>query len=177
MNTDVINSFSKEEKYVTNSKLQSDSGRPRAFDTIVWGGLTAGVLDSVDAVIAFGLNGMNPIQVLQFIASGLLGTAAFKGGLATAGLGALLHFLIALVVAAVFYFASLKLPALYQQAAIWGLVYGTAVYLFMNCLVLPFSAVPKGPFSLPLFLNGLIGHALFVGFPIAWFARRSARTT
>jgi hypothetical protein len=46
-------------------------GRPRAFDTIVWGGLVAGVLDSIDADVAFGLNGMNPIQVLQFIASGL----------------------------------------------------------------------------------------------------------
>jgi hypothetical protein len=59
-------------------------GRPRAFDTIVWGGLVAGVLDSIDADVAFGLNGMNPIRVLQFIASGLLGLASFKGGLATA---------------------------------------------------------------------------------------------
>lgn len=45
---------------------------PHAFGTIFWGGLTAGVLDSVDAVIAFGLKGMNPIQVLQYIASGAL---------------------------------------------------------------------------------------------------------
>jgi hypothetical protein len=65
---------------------------PHAFGTIFWGGLTAGVLDSVDAVIAFGLKGMNPIQVLQCIASGALGSDAFKGGLATAALGAALHF-------------------------------------------------------------------------------------
>jgi len=44
----------------------------------------------------------------------------------------------------------------------------------MNFLVLPLSAVPKSPFSLPLFLNGVFGYAIFVALPIAWFARRSA---
>ena len=148
--------------------------KPRALDTIVWGGLAAGVFDSVDAIIAFGLlKGMNPIQILQFIASGLLGPDSFKGGLATAALGAGLHFFIAFVAAGAYYAASLKLPALYRQATTWGLTFGVAVYIFMNYLVLPLSAVPKSPISLALFLNGVIGHAVFVGFPIAWFARRS----
>ena len=151
--------------------------RPSPFQTIVWGGLTAGVLDSIDAVVAFGLKGTNPIQVLQYVASGLLGACSFQGGLATAALGAGLHFLIAFVVAAVYYAASLRLPALYQQAATWGPLYGAVVYLFMNYFVLPLSAVPKSPFSLPLFLNGIFGHAIFVGFTIAWFARRSAKTS
>src|SRR5216684_4649133 len=91
----------------------------RAFDTIFWGGLTAGVLDSIDAVITFGLKGMNSIQVLQYIASGALGGDAFKGGLATAALGAALHFFIAFVVAAVYYTASRKLTALYRDPTIW----------------------------------------------------------
>jgi uncharacterized membrane protein YagU involved in acid resistance len=177
MNAAAYSNLKEKGKYMTNTNTGMFSGLPRALDTVLWGGLIAGILDSVDAVIAFGLKGMNPTQVLQYIASGLLGTAAFQGGLATAALGALLHFFIAFAVSTVFYVASLKLPALYRQAAIWGLVYGAAVYLFMNYLVLPLSAVPKTPFSLALFLNGVIGHALFVGFPIAWFARRSARTT
>ena len=33
---------------------------PRAFDTILGDGLTAGILDSIDAVIAFGFKGVNP---------------------------------------------------------------------------------------------------------------------
>ena len=147
---------------------------PRGYDTILWGGLTAGILDSIDAVVAFGLTGMNPIQVLQYVASGALGSEAFKGGLATAALGAALHFFIAFVVAAVFYAASRKLSALYRNPAIWGPAFGVTVYLFMNFLVLPLSAVPKSSFSLGLFLNGVFGHAIFVGLPIAWFARRSA---
>lgn len=147
---------------------------PLAFDTIIWGGLTAGILDATDGVIAFGFKGMNPIQVLQYIASGALGVDAFKGGLSTAALGAFFHFFIAFVVAAVYYGASRKLTALYRNPTTWGLAYGAAVYLFMNYLVLPLSAVPKSPFSLALFLNGILGHALFVGLPIAWFAHRSA---
>ena len=38
-----------------------------------------GVLDSVDPVIAFGLKGMNPIQVLQYVASGLFGRQFIPG--------------------------------------------------------------------------------------------------
>jgi uncharacterized membrane protein YagU involved in acid resistance len=148
---------------------------PRAFDTIVYGGLIAGTLDAIDGVVAFGFKGMNPIQVLQYIASGLLGTNSFRGGFATAGIGALLHYFIAFVVALVYYTFARRLSALRNQAVTWGLTYGSAVYILMDYLVLPLSAVPKSPFSLALFLNGIIGHALFVGLPIALFARRSER--
>ena len=140
---------------------------------IFWGGFIAGVLDAVDGVIAYGTQGLNPIQVLQYIASGLLGKAAFEGGLATAGLGAALHFLIAFVAAAVYVAAGRWIPALRQKAVTLGPLYGAAVYFFMNYLVLPLSAVGHSPFKLGLFLNGVIGHALFVGLPIAWFARKT----
>jgi hypothetical protein len=81
------------------AELPSRQREPaRAFDTILYGGSIAGTLDAIDGVVAFGLKSMNPIQVLQYIASGLLGVDSFKGGLATAGLGALLHYFIAFVV-------------------------------------------------------------------------------
>jgi hypothetical protein len=143
---------------------------------ILWGGLIASVLDATDGVVAYYIaNGSNPIQVLQYIASGMLGPDSFKGGLATAGLGALLHFFIGFTVAAVYVLASQKLTALAQKPAVFGLLYGAAVYFFMNYVVLPYSAVPTGPFSLGLFINGVIGHALFVGLPIAYYASRAAQ--
>jgi hypothetical protein len=160
---------------MVSRNLGSATPRPRALATIVWGGLLAGTLDAVDGVVAFGSKGMNPIQVLQYIASGLFGLASFQGGLKTAGLGALLHYFIAFVVAAVYYAASVKLPSLHVHPVKWGLTYGVAVYLVMNYVVLPLSAVSTSPFSLALFLNGVIGHAIFVGFAIAWLAHRSAR--
>ena len=88
----------------------------------------------------------------------------------------MLNYFITFVVALVYYTFSRKLSALHKQAVTQGLAYGAAVYVFMNYLVLPLSAVAKSPFSVPLFLNGIIGHALFVGLPIAWCARRSTGT-
>lgn len=159
---------------MTDLSITGNSRSPRAFDTIVWGGLLAGTLDAVDGVVAFGLKGMNPIQVLQYIASGLLGVSSFQGGFQTAALGVVLHYFIAFAVAAFYFAASLRLPALHRRPVAWGLAYGAMVYFFMNYVVLPLSAVPKSPFSLALFFNGVIGHAIFVGFVIAWFAHRSA---
>ena len=140
---------------------------------IFWGGLVAGILDAVDGVIAFGTQGLNPIQVLQYIASGALGQSAFHGGLATAALGAAFHFSIAWVAAGVFVLATRRLEILKTHAVPAGLLYGAAVYFFMNYLVLPLSAVAASTFHLGLFLNGVIGHALFVGLPISLFARRA----
>jgi uncharacterized membrane protein YagU involved in acid resistance len=139
---------------------------------IFWGGLVAGILDAVDGVIAFSTQGLNPIQVLQYIASGALGQSAFHSGLATAALGAAFHFSIAWVAASVFVLATRRLEILKTHAAPAGLLYGAAVYFFMNYLVLPLTAVAASTFHLGLFLNGVIGHALFVGLPISLFARR-----
>jgi uncharacterized membrane protein YagU involved in acid resistance len=116
---------------------------------------------------------LNPIQVLQYIASGVLGKSAFQGGFAAAAVGAAFHFSIAWVAAAVFVLASRRLEIFRTHAVPTGLLYGVAVYFFMNYVVLPLSAVAPGTFQLGLFLNGVIGHALFVGLPISLFARRA----
>lgn len=150
-------------------------GRPRALDTIVAGGLVVGVLDGLDALIFFGLRGSSPRGIFQYIASGLLGRAAFSGGAKTFVLGVLLHFLNATIFATIYYFASRRLPMLIRQALVWGPLYGIVVYFAMNFVVVPLSAAPKIPFRFAPFLNGVIGHALLVGLPIAILARRSAR--
>jgi uncharacterized membrane protein YagU involved in acid resistance len=156
-------------------------GRPRAFDTIVYGGLTAGVLDISYAIIFFGIrNGAKPARILQSVASGLLGRdAARAGGLKTALLGLFLHFLNAFIIATIFYGASRILPTLIRHAVIWGLLYGVAVYFVMNYIVIPLSAIGPGTGSAPwaVFLSGLIVHAFLIGLPIALFAKRSARTS
>lgn len=148
---------------------------PDLKNTVLWGGLAAGALDATDGVVAYGFLGQNPIQVLQYIASGALGKESFNGGLATAAAGAAIHFLIAFTVAAVYYVAAKKIPLLISKPVTCGLLFGASVYLAMNYLVLPFSRVPASPFLMGLFLNGIIGHALFVGLPIALFARREGR--
>ncbi|MGD0579747.1 MAG: hypothetical protein ABSC08_12545, partial [Bryobacteraceae bacterium] len=148
--------------------------RPRAIDTIVYGGLVAGLLEVLDSVVVFGFQGRDPIELLQYIASGAMGPDAFSGGYETAAVGTAFHFLIAFVTAAVYYEASRLLPALCRRPAVWGPIFGVGAYFFMNYGVLPFTAVSKTPFSIALLLNGIIGHAVLVGLPIALFARNSA---
>src|SRR5262245_44693959 len=96
---------------------------------ILWGGLICGIMDMTAACIFYGvLRGVQPIKIMQSVASGLLGAASYNGGIATAALGLFLHFVIAYGAATVFYFASRKLLFMTQHAIICGLLYGIAVY-------------------------------------------------
>ncbi len=158
---------------------QSKMGGPRnatgslpLFQAIIYATLLAGALDATDGVVFFGLHGLNPIQVLQYIASGLLGAESFRGGLATAGLGVLVHFSIALVVAAIYLLASRRIPALHSRWVMFGLLYGTAVWAVMNLVILQLTAVAPSHITTAALLNGVIGHALFVGLPIGFFANK-----
>lgn len=161
---------------VTLSADASPLGRPRAFDTILYGGLAVAILDGLFALIFYGLIlGVKPLRIFQSVASGALGRASFDGGTQTFLLGILLHFVVATCIAAVYYVASLKLPVLIHRAVICGLVYGMIAYIVMNYVVIPLSAASPGRFSLRTFLPAFIGHAFLVGLPVALIARRSAK--
>ncbi|HMF57195.1 MAG TPA: hypothetical protein VK619_12710 [Pyrinomonadaceae bacterium] len=150
--------------------------RPRAFDTILYGGLVVGILDGLFALIFYGLIlGVKPVRIFQSVASALLGKASYEGGVQTFLLGILLHFVVASCIAAVYYAASLKLPVLINHAVVCGLIYGMLAYLGMNYVVIPLSAIGLRPTSLRTFLPAFIGHALLVGLPIGLIARRSAK--
>lgn len=152
--------------------------RPRAFDTILYGGLVVGILDGLFAFIFYGLIlGAKPLRIFQGVAAGVLGRASFEGGTKTFVLGILLHFIVATCIAAVYYLASLKLPFLIHHAVICGLIYGMIAYLGMNYIVIPLSAIGLRPFSFGTFLPAFIGHAVLVGLPVALIARRSARAS
>ena len=151
--------------------------KPRAFDTILYGGLTAGTLDILDAFIVSGLRGGSPERVLRYIASGLMGSSAAQGGIEMPALGLGLHFVIALGAAATYWAASQKLAILTKRPVVSGLAFGICVWAFMRYVVVPLSLVRGGAGSPPLLLllNQLGIHALGVGLPIALFASRSAR--
>jgi len=52
-----------------------------------------------------------------------------------------------------------------------GIVYGVLVYLFMNRVVIPLSAIGAASWPvLPVLANGLLIHAFGIGIPSAIFA-------
>jgi asparagine N-glycosylation enzyme membrane subunit Stt3 len=138
-------------------------------------GLTCSVMDISAALIVYGAMGAKPLRLLQGIAGGVLGPRAYKGGLPAALLGLLLHFVIAFAAATIFFLASRLIRFLIDQAVLSGVLYGIAVYFFMNRVVVPLSAATKYPFSLKAILIGVVIHIFCVGMPISLNIRKYAR--
>lgn len=149
-----------------------------AVKTVFYGGLVVGILDGLFALIFYSLIlGAKPSQIFQTIAAGLLGKSSYEGGNSTVLLGLLLHFVVAACIAAVYYAASLKLSVLTRYAVVSGLIYGIIAFLGLNYVVIPLSAAGSAPFSLSVFLTGLVAHAFLVGLPISLLTKRFAKSS
>src|SRR5215471_2254620 len=147
--------------------------KSRVTMAILTGGLIAGVLDITFAFVRSGINGRTPINVLHSVASGLLGQPAYSGGVPVAILGLVLHFLIATIWTTIYVVASRPLTFLVRYAAVCGILYGVIIYVGMNFVVLPLSAVPfKITYTAPVWIPGLLCHMFLIGLPIALVTRR-----
>ena len=137
------------------------------------GGLIAATLDIVYAFVFFGFRGVSATRVLQSIASGLLGSRAYEGGVSTALIGFVLHFALMLIIALIFHVAARRIPPLIRHPITIGAAFGIVVYWVMNLVVLPLSAFP-GTFAFdPVIVpTGLLVHAFLIGVPIAMSVRR-----
>lgn len=152
-----------------------------AFSAILVGGAIGGACDIAYAITFSAFRGVPAMRVLQSVASGLLGKAAFDGGLSAAMLGLVLHFLIAFSAAAIFYFAAKTMPILVRHAVPFGILYGLAIFAIMNLVVLPLSAFPrKVTFPLLATTTGLFVHMFLIGLPISlavrWALSEKARS-
>jgi Na+/alanine symporter len=150
----------------TNSRTSAPAQTPHPVPAILVGGLIAGTIDALLAFHSFGP------RMPQGIASGLIGRSAFQGGTATWILGLALHFFIALSMAAVYYAASRKLRFLTEYPLVCGLFYGMGLYLVMNLVVVPLSAIhARGPLNREDLIQGLLVHMFLIALPIAYSVR------
>src|SRR5690606_38395605 len=101
---------------------------------IFYGGFVAGSLDILAAAL---INRVDPLITMRAIASGLLGRAAYQGGLPVARLGLLLQWAMSLLIAAIFVFAAGRLAWLGRRWVAAGLLYGVAVFVVMEYVVVP----------------------------------------
>lgn len=151
------------------------AGTPRASHVILGAGLTAAALDIVNAMVFWSLYaGTPPSRILQSIAAGLQGKAAFAGGAASAALGLAFHVLIMCAMAAVYWLACRRWRWMLDRPLAAGIGYGLATWAAMNYVVVPASRASSPPFILPWFIDGLLAHLLLVGLLFAFVARRSA---
>ena len=146
--------------------------RPALWKVIIGATLMVGTLDISDAFIFYGLRGVTPTRILQGIASGVLGRAAFAMGHRSALLGLFCHYFIAFSATTVFLLASHKLPVA-RHPFLYGTLFGVALYLVMNYIVLPLSQIGLRPIPplIPL-INGVAALIVCIGIPLALIARR-----
>jgi hypothetical protein len=119
-------------------------------------------------------------RLFQGIAYAVLGPSALTGGWATASLGVLLHFSVALAWSVVWMLAYERSDLLLRatitapRAIIVGAAYGIFVWLAMHFIVLPLTYAKPGP--LLNFGSILVGvaHLLVVGPPIVLIERTRA---
>jgi hypothetical protein len=140
---------------------------------IVIGGMFIFIIEIIHQAIFITLIRKTPfILIWQYIASGLLGEAAFAGGVATALLGVFFHLIISFVVTAVFILAADRIPLLRRNIIVGSLLYGFGVFIVLNMIVIPLSAAPVLPVpALPWLIEAILEHTLLVGLPLGMLVR------
>ena len=135
---------------------------------VLLGGILAATIDLGAACL---ISGRSLQAILHTIAGGLLGEASFRGGAATALLGALLQELMGILIAAMYVSSARYWRALARRWLLGGLAYGVVVFVVMNYVVVPLSAWHRLPqFSPRPFWENLAAMLLF-GVIVASFAR------
>jgi hypothetical protein len=143
---------------------------------IVLGGMFIFIIQAIHMWIVPVLIQKTPFVVAwQYIASGALGMSAFEGGGATALVGVLFPFIFSFVIAAVFILAADRIPLLHRNIIPVSLLYGFAVFIVMNMIVIPLSATPPVPApTLPWLIEAIIEHTLLIGLALGLLVRWNA---
>lgn len=138
--------------------------------------LVAGTLDILSAFVFAGMAGMSPVAVLAYVASGPFGDGVRSGGPPWAAAGLAVHFAIMACMAAAYFLAARRIPALVRHPAAAGIAYGLLLWLVMYWAVKPLrwpdAPLPHTAWGIG---NALFSHCLLVGLPIALLAARHFR--
>lgn len=140
------------------------------------GGVVAGVLDIWAAAIA---NGLPADVIMRAIARGVLGPEAMKGGTEAAVLGFALQVFMGGLIGVIYGFAATRLPVLIKQWIPMGLAYGVGIFIVMNYVVVPLSAVGrmttfKTTADMATHLAIMIAFGLFVAAATSLGAKRAS---
>jgi len=104
----------------------------------------------------------------QFVASGLLGKAAY-GNPGAVMLGVAVHFAVGIAWGIGYAYVAARTSQVRQRPAISGVVFGLLVMVAMQLV-----EVAAGIYTLPntlLFFNGVVAHVACFGLPVAYIVR------
>ncbi|MCG2617819.1 DUF1440 domain-containing protein [Terrimonas sp. NA20] len=138
-------------------------------------GLLAGTMDILAAFIKYSLEGKKDVTViLRYIATGVLGKEAMKGGPGIALFGLALHYFIAFVFTILLFLLYEKMRLTRYHPLLIGFMYGIFTWLAMNLVILPLSHVPggRGPINWEQAVIGSLILIACIGFPVSLLARK-----
>lgn len=116
------------------------------------------------------------MQILHAVGSGLVGPDIREIGVIGAVIGAVCHFAISIILAALYLAGARFAPVLLERPVLSGVVYGTFVFGVMNAIVVPLSLAAER--STPpdhITLLGWGANVMF-GVVLAWVAARMSRS-
>ena len=149
------------------------------FPTVILAAFLAGLLDLVAAIIVYSvfMNKTTALKIMQSVASGVFGPAAYSGGLTMAVYGIVFHFIISLIFTVFYFFIYPRIAFLRQERVLSGIVYGVFIWLVMNLIVLPIAFSGLLPSHLPSAIIGMAIVVIAVGLPISLIAHFYFRRT
>ena len=154
----------------------TSSSKTSAVATITKATIISGALDATAGVVVYWIfKGLNPLQVLQYIASGIFGPSVINGSFLYVLIGLALHFVIAFAFTYAYYLAYPFIKSFAKNTFLNGLIYGAFIWVLMNYLILPYSNIPHSPKDFVSFLE-LVWHSALVGLPISIVVEKYLKT-
>lgn len=138
---------------------------------VLLAGIIVGTLDISAAMLQFFIKtGKDPFIVLKFVASGVFGSAAMKGGADMIAWGFLFHYIIAMSFTVFFFWLCSRRPSLLQNRLLTGIGYGIFTWAVMRFVVVPLSLTNKQPATLSGTIMAILILVVCIGIPLAYMA-------
>ena len=158
-------------RHLTNHSSTMD----RRFSKFLGAGLLTGTLDIIAAFALYYFKTQkDPLVILKYIASGVLGKRAYSGGQGVLFAGLMLHFLIATIFSVLFFLLYPHLKKYIGNKVVVAIIYGLFIWIVMNMIVVPLSAIKPAAFDV---VNALINAVILIlcfGFPLVYLAEKKA---
>ena len=148
--------------------------RKELIRAVVIGGLIAGAVDIGAAVL---ISHAAPDAIMRAIARGLLGRPAMQGGAPVAAFGLVLQLAMGALIGLIYGLGCHRWPVLARRWIPAGLAFGVGVFVVMNWVVVPLSAIRKFPRFTPLDVAENLAAMLVFGLIVAFAASRGERLT
>ena len=140
------------------------------FISLVLTSLLTGTLDAFAAILIS--HKIPPAVIFRFIASGWFGRSAMSGGTGMVLGGLIFHYLIAAIFSITLFLIYPVILKILKNKYLIGIIYGLAIWVIMNFVVLPFTNIPKshGHLTIAGLLIGIATLIICVGTPVALIA-------